>query len=44
MDFPILQTDNDSYYLKRSFTHRYTDLGNPFLLMPIQSSRLTVTV
>ena len=31
MDFPILQTDNDSYYLKRSFTHRYTDLGNPFL-------------
>ena len=31
MDFPILQTDNDSYYLKRSFTHRYTVLGNPFL-------------
>ena len=31
MEFPILQTDNDSYYLKRSFTHRYTDLGNPFL-------------
>lgn len=31
MEFPILQTDNDYYYLKRSFTHRYTDLGNPFL-------------
>ncbi len=31
LDFPILQTDNNDYYLKRSFTHKYTELGNPFL-------------
>ncbi len=31
LEFPILQTNNNDYYLKRSFNHKYTDLGNPFL-------------
>lgn len=31
LEFPILQTNNNDYYLKRSFNHKYTELGNPFL-------------
>lgn len=31
LEFPILQTDDNDYYLLKSFNHKYTELGNPFL-------------